>query len=64
MKLSYLTAISAVLVLLSACTDMTTIAADPVADDDGLLAAEGHWRADARTYEFERALTLAARRER
>ena len=65
MKMRLLTAmISAFLALLAGCTDMVTIAADPVPDDSALLSAEGHGLAAAQTYQFQRALALAAHRER
>jgi len=65
MKMHFFTAmIPALLALLAGCTDMVTIAADPVPDDSVLLAGEGHGLAAAQTYQFQRALALAAHRER
>ncbi len=52
------------LALLAGCTDMVTIAANPLPDDSVMVAAEGHGLAAAQTYEFQRALALAAHRER
>jgi len=60
----YVGAAIGVLALLAGCTDLVTVAADPVPDDSVLLAAESHGLAAAQTYQFQRALTLAAHRER
>jgi len=65
MKMRFFTVmIPACLALLAGCTDLVTIAADPVPDDSVLLAAEGHGLGAAQTYQFQRALALAAHRER
>jgi len=65
MRISILTAIiSLFLALLAGCTDLVTIAASPVPDDSVTIAAEGDGLAAARTGEFQRALALAAHRER
>jgi len=60
----YVGAAIGILALLAGCTDLVAIAADPVRDDSVLLAAEGHGLAAAQAYEFQRALALAAHRER
>ena len=65
MKMPFFTAmIPAFLALLAGCTDLVTVAADPVPDDSVLLAAESHGLAAAQTDQFQRALALAAHRER
>jgi len=65
MKMRFFTVmISVCLALLAGCTDLVAIGADPDTDDSVLLAAEGHGLAAAHTSQLERALALAARRER
>jgi hypothetical protein len=64
MKMRYhLTMIAVLLASLAGCTDLVAGAADPTSDESALLAAEGHGPAAVQSHEFERALTLAARRE-
>jgi hypothetical protein len=64
MKMRYLSTMIAVLLAsLAGCTDLVPGGADPNSDESTLLALEGQGPAAAQSHEFERALTLATRRE-
>ena len=64
MKMRYLSTMIAVLLAsLAGCTDLMPGVTDPTSDESALLALEGHGPAAAQNHEFERALTVAARRE-
>lgn len=64
MKMRYLsTMIAVLLVSLAGCTDLMPGVTDPTSDESALLALEGYGPAAVQSHEFERALTLAARRE-
>ena len=64
MKMRHLSTMIAVLLAsLAGCTDLVPGGTDPTADESALLALEGNGPAAAQNHEFERALTLAARRQ-
>jgi hypothetical protein len=64
MKMRHLSTVIAVLLAsLAGCTDLVPGGADPTSDESALLTLEGHGPAATQNHEFERALTVAARRE-
>jgi len=64
MKMRHLSTMIAVLLAsLAGCTDLVPGGTDPTADESALLALEGNGPEAAQNHEFERALTLAARRQ-